>query len=812
MGAVKEQVAGNQTQQDVLSDEEQLQYDYWLANVSREASYIGRKEVLTGKAKFGIFGDGKEAAQIAMAKVFEQGDFRSGYYRDQTFMMAINELNLKQFYAQLYADPDLNHEPATGGRQMNSHFATRSLDENGHWRDLASMKNTSADVSPTGSQMPRLVGLGYASRLYRELDELQGYKQFSHNGREVAFGTIGNATVAEGMFWEALNAIGLLNIPVAISIWDDEYGISVPNKYQITKTNISEVLAGFAYDPDSGQGFYLYSAKGWDFPQLVRMYEEGVHTAREQHIPVIFHIQEMTQPQGHSTSGSHERYKSKERLEWEQQMDCIYQMRQWLINQGLASSEKLDELESDARQYAKDTKNEAYKAYQDPIKSELKEAAGEIEKLANASNQQDALKKVAHNLRQSMVVNRKTVIKAVHEALRITVGENTEQRSKLVQWFQDQMEHNKALYNSHLHSQSGHSLENVEAIPAEFPEDGGEWVNGYEILNQFFDHVLSRDPRVFAIGEDLGRIGGVNQGMAGLQEKYGELRVGDTGIREMTIVGQGIGAAMRGLRPIAEIQYLDYVLYALQIMSDDLATVQFRTKGGQKAPLIIRTRGHRFEGIWHSGSPMGGILNLCRGMAVCVPRNMTQAAGLYNALLQSDEPGLVVERLNAYRSKEQLPSNLNDYTLQPGQAEVLQEGHHVTIVTYGACVGIAEETLPYLEEQGISAELIDVQTLLPFDKGQAILTSLKKTNRVVFMDEDVPGGASAYMMEQALEKQGGYWQLDSEPTTVTAQPHRPPYATDGDYFAKPHAEDLFDAVYGLMHEFDPVTYPNFYQP
>ncbi len=812
MGAVKEQVAGNQTQQDVLSDEEQLQYDYWLANVSREASYIGRKEVLTGKAKFGIFGDGKEAAQIAMAKVFEHGDFRSGYYRDQTFMMAINELNLKHFYAQLYADPDLNHEPATGGRQMNSHFATRSLDENGQWRDLTSIKNTSADVSPTGSQMPRLVGLGYASRLYRELDELQGYKQFSDNGREVAFGTIGNATIAEGMFWEALNAIGLLNIPVAISIWDDEYGISVPNRYQVTKTNISDVLTGFAYEPESGQGFYLYSAKGWDFPQLVRMYEEGVHTAREQHIPVVFHIQEMTQPQGHSTSGSHERYKSKERLEWEQQMDCIYQMRQWLINQGLASSEKLDELENDARQYAKDSKNEAYKAYQDPIKSELKEAASEIEKLANVSNQQEAIKKVAHNLRQSMVINRKAVIKAVHEALRITVGESTEQRSKLVQWFQVQMEHNKSLYNSHLHSQSDHSLENIEAVPAEYPEDGGEWVNGYEILNQFFDHVLSRDPRVFAIGEDLGRIGGVNQGMAGLQEKYGELRVGDTGIREVTIVGQGIGAAMRGLRPIAEIQYLDYVLYALQIMSDDLATVQFRTKGGQKAPLIIRTRGHRFEGIWHSGSPMGGILNLCRGMAVCVPRNMTQAAGLYNALLQSDEPGLVVERLNAYRSKEQLPSNLNDYTLQPGQAEVLQEGHHVTVVTYGACVGIAQETLPYLEEQHISAELIDVQTLLPFDEGQAILKSMKKTNRVVFMDEDVPGGASAYMMEQALEKQGGYWHLDSEPTTVTAQPHRPPYATDGDYFAKPHAEDLFDAVYALMHEFDPVTYPNFYQP
>ena len=810
MGAVKEQVAGNTTQPDVLSDEEQLLYDYWLANVSREASYIGRKEVLTGKAKFGIFGDGKEAAQLAMAKVFEDGDFRSGYYRDQTFMMAINQRTLKQFFAQLYADPDLAHEPATGGRQMNSHFATRSLDENGHWRDLTAMKNTSADVSPTGSQMPRLVGLGYASRLYRELEELKDYKQFSNNGREVAFGTIGNATVAEGMFWEALNAIGLLNVPVAISIWDDEYGISVPNKYQITKSNISDILAGFAYDDESGQGFYLYTAKGWDFPQLVRMYEEGVHMAREYHIPVVFHIQEMTQPQGHSTSGSHERYKSKERLEWEQQMDCIYQMRYWLVNQGLASADKLDELENDARQFAKDTKNQAYKAYQDPIKAELKEAAGEIDKLAKASAYEETLKQVAHDLRQSMVINRKAIIKAVHQALRHTIGENTPQRTALVTWLQNKMDQNRSLYNSHLHSQSDQALTNIAAVPAEYPEEGGDWVNGYEILNHFFDSVLSRDPRVFAIGEDLGRIGGVNQGMAGLQDKYGELRVGDTGIREVTIVGQGIGAAMRGLRPIAEIQYLDYVLYALQIMSDDLATVQFRTKGGQKAPLIIRTRGHRFEGIWHAGSPMGGILNLCRGMAVCVPRNMTQAAGLYNALLQSDEPGLVVERLNAYRSKEQMPTNLDAYTVPVGRPEILQEGHHVTIVTYGACVGIAEETLPFLEEAGISAELIDVQTLLPFDEEHTILASLQKTNRVVFMDEDVPGGASAFMMEQALEQQGGYWQLDSEPTTVTAKPHRPPYATDGDYFAKPHAEDLFDAVYGLMHEFDPANYPAFY--
>ncbi len=811
MGAVKEQVAGDKATPDVLSDEKQLLYDYWLANVSREASYIARKEVLTGKAKFGITGDGKEVAQLAMAKVFEPGDFRSGYYRDQTFMMAIDQLNLEQFFAQLYADPNPEHDPMTAGRQMNSHFATQSLDSEGNWRNLTEIKNSAADVSPTGSQMPRLVGLGYASRIYAEFEELKQYTQFSNNGREVAFGTIGNATVAEGMFWEAVNAIGLLQVPVTISIWDDEYGISVPNKYQITKTNISDILEGFAYDEESGQGFYLYSAKGWDFPQLVRMYEEGTYMAREHHIPVIFHIQEMTQPQGHSTSGSHERYKTEERLEWERQMDCINQMRQWMLNQGLATQEKLDELESDARQVAKDAKNKAYKAYQDPIKAELKEAADEINKLATASTHQQELQEVEKNLRQSMVVNRKAIMKAIHDALRITCREATQQREALVQWYSTKRDENRERYNSHLHSQSGHNLANVAAVAPEYPADGGETVNGYEILNHFFDHVLSRDPRVFAIGEDLGRIGGVNQGMAGLQEKYGELRVGDTGIREMTIVGQGIGAAMRGLRPITEIQYLDYVLYALQLMSDDLASLQFRTRGRQKAPLIIRTRGHRFEGIWHAGSPMGGILNLTRGMAVCVPRNMTQAAGLYNALLQSDEPGLVVERLNTYRSKEQLPSNLNEHTVPVGEAEVLQQGEHVTIVTYGACVGVAEESLPKLEEAGISAELIDVQTLLPFDRHQTILQSLRKTNRVVFLDEDVPGGASAFMMEQALEKQGGYWQLDSEPTTVTAKPHRPPYATDGDYFAKPHAEDLFDAVYGLMHEFDPVAFPGFYE-
>ncbi len=809
MAEAKDQAVADKVNQKEESYKKEVLDDYWLANASREASYIGRKEVLTGKAKFGIFGDGKEVAQIAMAKAFQEGDFRAGYYRDQTFMFAINQLTLEQFFAQLYADPTVQHDPSSAGRQMNGHFSTRSLDENGHWKDLTKIKNSSADVSPTGSQMPRLVGLGYASKLYRQLEQLKQYTNFSDNGNEVAFGTIGNATIAEGMFWEAANAIGLLRVPVTISVWDDEYGISVPNDYQITKSDVSEVLKGFAYDESSGQGFYLYSAKGWDYQQLVQMYQEGTEITRKHHVPAIFHIQEMTQPQGHSTSGSHERYKSQERLQWEQEVDCINQMRQWIIDNHLASAEELDKIEEDAREYAKDAKNKAYKTYQDPIKAELKEAAEEIGKMAEGSENADQVKAIQQNLNKSLIVNRKTIFKAVHDALRATHKEDTPERQALVKWLSEKREENKDRYNSYLHSNSDHAAVKIDSVPAQYPDEPQE-VNGYEILNHFFDGVLNRDPRVFAFGEDLGKIGGVNQGMAGLQEKYGDLRVTDTGIREATIIGQGIGAAMRGLRPIAEIQYLDYVLYSLQIMSDDLSTVQFRTKGGQKAPLIIRTRGHRFEGIWHSGSPMGGIINLTRGMIICVPRNMTQAAGLYNTLLKSDEPGLIVERLNAYRSKEYMPSNLGEYTLPVGQPEVLQSGDHVTVVTYGACVGIAEEAVPKLEEVGISIEIIDVQTLLPFDCDEKILKSLKKTNRVVFMDEDVPGGASAFMMKKSLEDQGGYWQLDSEPRTVTAHPHRPPYATDGDYFTKPHAEDLFDAVYDLMHEFDPIHYPEFY--
>lgn len=783
--------------------------DYKLAIESREASLLGRKEVLTGKAKFGIFGDGKEVVQIALAKAFARGDFRTGYYRDQTFMMAIGQLTVKQFFAQLYADTDLEHEPSSGGRQMNAHFSTRSLDENGMWNDLMQMKNTSADVSPTGSQMPRATGLAYASRLYRELEALSRYTKFSKNGNEVTFGMIGNASVAEGMFWETVNACGLLRVPLVLSIWDDEYGISVPNQYQITKGNISGILKGFEYDEETGQGYHIYAIKGWDYPGLVKGFEEGVKHTREHHIPSIYHIQEVTQPQGHSTSGSHERYKSKKRLKWEEDYDPIRKMREWILESAIASEEELDEIEKEGKQNTRKAKKEAYKEYIGPVKEEIREVGEMIGALAVKSEHKEQLEQVKKELLQSMDVYRKTAHKALFDALVISRNEDLPERKKLVDWRNRSLEENSERYHTHLYSESEEAAINVEEVKPEYRDDTKE-VNGFEILNRFFDAVLERDPRIFAFGEDLGKIGGVNQGMAGLQEKYGELRVTDTGIREETIIGQGIGAAMRGLKPIAEIQYLDYVLYALQIMSDDLSTVQFRTKGGQKAPLIIRTRGHRFEGIWHAGSPMGGIIHLCRGMVICVPRNMTRAAGFYNTLLKSDDPGLIVERLNAYRSKEKLPSNLGDISVPVGVPEILKEGDDVTLVTYGACVGIAEEALPKLEEAGVSVELIDVQTLLPFDRYHKILDSLKKTNRIVFLDEDVPGGATGFMLDEVVNKQGGYWYLDSDPVTVSAQPHRPPYATDGDYFSKPNSEDVFVAVYKLMHEADPEKYPKFF--
>ena len=795
------------SQQELIAEyKKQVVEDYRLANISRQASYLGRKEVLTGKAKFGIFGDGKEVAQLAMARAFQPGDFRSGYYRDQTFMFAIGELTVRQFFAQLYADTDVEREPASAGRQMNGHFATRSLDENGEWKNLTEIRNSSADISPTAGQMLRLVGLAYASKLYRNNPDLQQYTQFSVNGNEVAFGTIGNASSAEGHFWEAINAAGVLMAPMAVSVWDDGYGISVPGKYQITKDNISEVLSGFAYDEEKGQGYLIYTGKGWDYAELVRMYEEGIEQVREKHIPALFHIQEVTQPQGHSTSGSHERYKSKERLAWEEEFDCIKQMRGWMLANAISTAEELDAIEKEAKDFVRQEQKAAFEDSQKAIKADRTELIGLLDALAQNSSAADKIQAIKQELNSAMELGNKTNSKAAWSALIATRNENSPAREQLLAWKKRNEEKNFDRYNSHLHS--GTALEVPEVKPAY--DENSPTVDGREVLLAFFEKAFARDPRVFAFGEDVGKIGDVNQGLAGMQEKFGELRVTDTGIREATIMGQGIGAAMRGLRPIAEIQYLDYLLYGLEILSDDLSTLYYRTKGGQKAPMIVRTRGHRLEGVWHSGSPMGMIINSLRGMYVCVPRNMTQAARFYNTLLQSDEPALIIERLNGYRLKEKLPTNLEEMTLPLGVPETLEQGTDVTLVTYGACVDIAREGILKLKELGISAELIDVQTLLPFDVNHEIVKSLQKTNRVLFLDEDVPGGATAYMLQKVMEEQNGYLYLDSQPKTLTAKAHRPPYGTDGDYYAKPNAEDVFSAVYEMMHEADPEEYPMFF--
>jgi len=797
---VEKKISFNEFKSEILAD-------FRLANVSRQASLLGRKEVLTGKAKFGIFGDGKEIAQIAMAKAFKEGDFRSGYYRDQTFMMAIGELDIKQFFAQMYSDTDVNHEPASAGRQMNGHFATRSLDENGDWKDLTRIKNSSADVSPTASQMQRLLGLAYASKLFRNNPELHNLTQFSHKGDEVAFGTIGNASSAEGVFWETVNAGGVLMGPMAISIWDDGYGISVPNLYQITKQNLSEVLSGFVYSEEKRQGYDLYTAKGWDYAGLMKMYEDGINKVRETHIPAIFHIQEMTQPQGHSTSGSHERYKSKERLAWEEEYDCIKKMREWMLENAIASEEEIAAIEAEAKDYAKKCQKEALDEYIQPIKADFASVATMMKDIASVSHSYTVeINAIADDMLKSLDILRKTFYKSIWEVLRLTRNESSDQRNKLIEWLRLENEKNEDRYSSTLYS--GTALK-VEEIKPQYT-DSSPLIDGREILVAFFEKAFAADPCIFTFGEDTGKIGDVNQGMAGMQEKFGELRVTDTGIREATIIGQGIGAAMRGLRPIAEIQYLDYLLYALQVLSDDLSTLYYRTKGGQKAPLIVRTRGHRLEGVWHSGSPMSMIINSLRGMYVCVPRNMVQAAGFYNTLLKADEPALVIERLNAYRIKEKLPVNIGEYTVPLGVPEIIVEGNDITIVTYGACIDIAREAIVKLQEVGVSVELIDVQTLLPFDLNHSIVESLKKTNKVLFLDEDVPGGASAYMMQQVLELQKGYFYLDSEPKTLTSKPHRPAYGTDGDYFSKPNAENVFTAVYDIMNESDPGKYPVFY--
>ncbi|MES2778729.1 MAG: thiamine pyrophosphate-dependent enzyme [Bacteroidota bacterium] len=778
--------------------------DYALAYKSRQASLLGRKEVLTGKAKFGIFGDGKELPQIAMAKAFKDGDFRSGYYRDQTFMMGIGQHTVQEFFAQLYAHTDVEAEPASAGRMMNGHYGTRSLNEDGSWKTLKNQKNSSSDISPTAGQMLRLVGLAQASKYYRQHQDLIGENLFSDNGNEVAWGTIGNASSSEGHFFEAINAAGVLQVPMVISVWDDSFGISVPAKYHTTKESISEILKGFQRD-EKGEGYNIYVVNGWDYPELCRVYEEAGSIAREKHIPAIIHVKELTQPQGHSTSGSHERYKSKERLAWEQEYDCVVKFKEWILSSALATEEELNTVESSIKKEVNDSKKAAWDAYLNPIKSDIQEAASLLEALGNSVP--DAAQ-LANELRSISEPIRKDIGVAVNKILRLTIGTNTPERAALVAFKERYHAVNAERYNSYLLSQSDESALNVPEVKPVYSDDS-KMMDGREIMQAFFDKVLERDPRVFAFGEDVGKIGDVNQGFAGLQDKYGESRVSDTGIRELTIIGQGMGTAMRGLRPIAEIQYLDYLLYGLQPLSDDLATLQYRTKGGQKAPLIVRTRGHRLEGIWHSGSPIGMIINSLRGMHVLVPRDMTQAAGFYNTMLQSDEPALIIECLNGYRLKEKMPDNLGDYTIPLGIPEVLQTGSDVTIVSYGSTLRVVEDAMKQLGEHGISCELIDVQSLLPFDIHHNIVESLKKTNKVVFVDEDVPGGATAYMMQQVLETQGGYRYLDAKPLTIASKAHRPPYGTDGDYFSKPNAEEIFERVLEMMHEYNPAQFPSF---
>lgn len=784
--------------------------DYSLAVQSRQASTIGRREVLSGKAKFGIFGDGKEVAQIAMAKAFQKGDFRAGYYRDQTFMFAIGAATIQQFFAQLYAHADETADPHSVGRQMNSHFATRSLNPDGSWKPLTEMYNSAADLSPTASQMPKLVGLGYASQLYRRLETHHKFAGFSRNGDEVAFGTIGNASCAEGLFWESLNAIGVLGVPVVLSIWDDDYGISVTNEHQITKENISTLLQGFQRESGTKKGFDIHVVKGWDYPALVETYLRATRVAREEHVPSIIHVVEMTQPQGHSTSGSHERYKSKERLAWEEAFDCINKMREWIIDQRIAQPGELDQIERNARKQVEHTRSKAWKAFTRPIYEERQEVANIIRTLEQSSARAAQLRDIRRKMTNKQTPMRKDIMAAIQKVLLAVRDENLPARNKLVAWKENFRRTNKARYAAHLYSQSE---EAAVAVPEVKPiySDNSPNLRGFEVLNHAFDAMLARDPRVLFFGEDVGKLGGVNQSLAGLQEKYGELRVADTGIREATIIGQAIGLALRGLRPVAEIQYLDYLLYALQIMSDDLATIHWRTGGGQKAPVIVRTRGHRLEGIWHAGSPMASIIHLLRGMHVLVPRNMVQAAGFYNTLLKSDEPGLIVEPLNSYRLRETMPDNIGEFTVPLGVPEIVRAGEDITIVTYGALVAIAQKAADMLAEVGVDAEIIDVQSLLPFDIHGKIVESLKKTSRIIFLDEDVPGGATAYMMHEVIEKQGGFYWLDAEPRTLTATAHRPSYGSDGNYFSKPNVEDIFGMAYDMMNEADPASYPIFYR-
>jgi pyruvate/2-oxoglutarate/acetoin dehydrogenase E1 component/TPP-dependent pyruvate/acetoin dehydrogenase alpha subunit len=787
--------------------QQQVIEDYKIAVTSRECSLLGRREVLTGKAKFGIFGDGKEVPQIAWAKAFKNGDWRSGYYRDQTFMMAIGELNIEQFFAGLYANTDIKEEPMSAGRQMGGHFMTHSLDENGEWKNLTKQKNSSPDISPTAGQMPRLLGLAQASKVYRAEKNINAEK-FSVEGNEIAWGTIGNASTSEGLFWETFNAAGVMQVPMVISVWDDDYGISVHARHQTTKENISVILKGFQKEEDTN-GYEIIVVKGWDYVDLIDAYQKAENIAREQHVPVLIHVTELTQPQGHSTSGSHERYKSEDRLAWEREYDCNIQMRQWMIENNVANDEDLTQIEKDIKKNVRKGKQAAWSAFGKKAKEENKSLLIVLDKVAKESSNTNFIKPLIDELRSNDEPLKSKVVATARKVMRYLREEQNVAKAELTQWIERFMQETQPDYSSHLESQSAFKAINVASVHPQYSDDAKE-VDGRIILRDNFDKIFENRPETLVFGEDSGEIGDVNQGLEGLQKKYGKTRVSDTGIREATILGQGIGMALRGLRPIAEIQYLDYLLYALQIMSDDLATIQYRSKGKQKAPLIIRTRGHRLEGIWHSGSPMGGVLNLIRGIHVLVPRNMTQAAGFYNTILDSDEPALIVECLNGYRLKEKLPSNLGEFKTPIGKVETLRTGNDVTIVSYGSTLRIVEQAAKELQEVDIHVEIIDVQSLLPFDLDHEIVESVKKTNRLLVVDEDVPGGASAYILQQILEQEDAYYFLDSKPETLSAKAHRPAYGTDGDYFSKPSVEDIFEKVYGIMHEFKPTKFPKLY--
>jgi len=776
---------------------EEVLNDYRLAVESREASLLGRKEVLTGKAKFGIFGDGKEVPQVALAKFFRPGDFYSGYYRDQTFAFATGVATIEEFFSQLYADPDSINEPHSAGRQMNSHFATPVINSVGEYLNLADTKNMTAGLAPTAAQMPRALGLAYASKAFREVDELKQFKELSNNGNEVCFCTIGDASTSEGHFWETVNAAGVLQIPLAVFVWDDGYGISVPKQYQTTKGSISDVMEGFQ-KKEGTNGIDIYKVKAWDYAGMCEVFEAAIQKIRFTHIPALFHVEEVTQPQGHSTSGSHERYKTPERLEWERKWDGIKMMKAWIIDNELASEDELEEIETKAKELIRESKIRAWDKCQAPIREQVGKAVGLIKDISNSlPEHHEVLQKLYEELSANREPNRRDVIQVLHQSI-LKAGENNNV-SSLEEYYQQLLQENKLLYNSHLYHEGPKSPLLVEEIKPVYDEDAPA-LNGYEILNKYFDELFASNPKVIAFGEDVGKIGDVNQGFAGLQAKYGSGRIFDTGIRELTIIGQGIGMAFRGLRPIAEIQYIDYLLYGLQPLSDDLATLQYRTAGRQTAPLIVRSRGHRLEGIWHSGSPMGMIINSLRGLHVCVPRNMVQAAGMYNTLLKGLDPAIVIECLNGYRLKEKLPSDLLGYTVPLGVPEVIRQGEDVTIVSYGSTLRIVQEAALVLEEIGISCEIVDVQTLLPFDIHHNILESLKKTNRILFVDEDVPEGAAGYMFNKVMEEQGGYRWLDVAPRTITGEAHRPAYASDGDYFSKPNAEEVIDAVRTMMRE------------